>query len=174
MMDIVIAKPEDYPRVRLFYHSLIDAIQKSEYRPGWQKDIYPDPKELQNEIEAGCLFCGMLQGEIAATMVVNHKFNEEYEKAHWKIKALPEELLVIHMLGVHPDHFRKGLAKEMVRFVLEMAKESKMKTVRLDVLKGNLPAERLYPELGFSYVETLSMFYEDVGWQDFELFEIEV
>ena len=43
--------------------------------------------------------------------------------------------------------------------------------MRLDVLKGNLPAEKLYPGLGFEYIETRPMFYEDVGVMEFELYE---
>ncbi len=46
-----------------------------------------------------------------------------------------------------------------------------MKAIRLDVLKGNLPAEKLYSGLGFRYLHTLNMFYEDTGWTDYELYE---
>ena len=47
-----------------------------------------------------------------------------------------------------------------------------MKAIRLDVLKGNAPAERLYTSLGFVYVDTLKLFYEDTGRVDFELYEL--
>ena len=43
--------------------------------------------------------------------------------------------------------------------------------IRLDVLKGNLIAEKMYPEMGFKYVMTLPVFYEDIGLKDFELYE---
>ena len=36
-----------------------------------------------------------------------------------------------------------------------------MKAVRLDVLKGNVPAEMLYTGLGFAFVDSIQMFYED-------------
>ena len=49
-----------------------------------------------------------------------------------------------------------------------------MKAVRLDVLKGNVPAERLYKGMGFHYVSTVKLFYEDTGRVDFELYEYEV
>lgn len=184
-MNIVKAKPEDFSRIRFFYHSLIDAIQGLEYKPGWQKDIYPAPDDLKEEIESGCLYYGVLDdsevpddkasraadGRIVAAMVVNQKCHEEYRNAHWKTDASPEEVMVIHMLGVHPDYARQGLAKEMVHFALNLAKDAGMKAMRLDVMKGNMPAEKLYPPLGFEYIETRPMFYEDVGTIDFELFE---
>ena len=46
-----------------------------------------------------------------------------------------------------------------------------MKAVRLDVLEGNVPAERLYSGLGFSCVGMVPMFYEDTGWKNFKAYE---
>ena len=45
------------------------------------------------------------------------------------------------------------------------------KAIRLDVLKGIAPAEKLYSGLDFKYLHTLKMFYEDTGWTDYELYE---
>ena len=171
MIKIIKAIEADYPRIMQFYYDLIDAIRDSVYRPGWQKGIYPDPLDVKTQIENGCLYYGLVEDVLAAVMVVNHEFNPVYAQAHWTIPAEPEELMVIHMLAVHPDFGGQGYAKEMVRFALGLAEEAGMKAMRLDVLTGNLPAECLYPRLGFSYVETLPMFYEDVGWMDFLLYE---
>ncbi len=77
--------------------------------------------------------------------------------------------MVIHMLGVHSDFAGKGLARKMVRFAVEEAKSRGMKAIRLDVLEGNLPAERLYVSEGFVYVDTLQLFYEDTGRTNFNL-----
>ncbi len=105
-MIISKATPEEYYSVRLFYHSLIDALEGTKYHPMWQKDIYPAPEELKSAIET--------------------------------------------------------------------AKDAGMKAIRLDVLKGNVPAERLYTSIGFVYVDTLKLFYEDTGRVDFELYELRV
>ena len=43
--------------------------------------------------------------------------------------------------------------------------------MRLDVLEGNVPAERLYEGFGFRYLATMPMFYEDTGWTNYELYE---
>ncbi len=40
------------------------------------------------------------------------------------------------------------------------------------VLGGNIPAERTYTKMGFKYLKTLSMFYEDTGWTDYMVFEL--
>ena len=88
--------------------------------------------------------------------------------------ALRSEFMVIHMLGVHNDFAGRGVAKEMVRFAIETAKAAGMKAIRLDVLEGNVPAERLYASLGFIYVDTIKLFYEDTGRVDFKLFELDL
>ncbi|HJC20253.1 MAG TPA: hypothetical protein H9707_00620 [Candidatus Butyricicoccus avicola] len=43
--------------------------------------------------------------------------------------------------------------------------------MRLDVLAGNIPAERLYVGQGFRYVDTVEMFYADTGRTAFRLYE---
>ena len=40
-----------------------------------------------------------------------------------------------------------------------------------DVLGGNIPAENLYRGLGFQYLATLQMYYENTGWTAFRLYE---
>ena len=42
----------------------------------------------------------------------------------------------------------------MVQKALDIAIETGMKAIRLDVLGGNIPAERLYQGFGFRYMAT--------------------
>lgn len=65
----------------------------------------------------------------------------------------------------------KAYAKAMVRKAIEIAKREHMKALRLVVLGGNIPAERLYTGLGFKYMDTLQMYYDDTGWTDYKLYE---
>lgn len=172
-MKIEKAKTDDYQRIRAFYHALIDSLEQAEYRPGWKKDIYPAPEDLKEAIRAGCLYYGAGQEGIISAMVVNHTFQDDaYADANWRVSAADSEVLVIHMLGVGADYTRKGFAKEMVRFAIALGEETGMKAIRLDVMDGNLPAEQLYARLGFSYINTLPMFYPDVGWMKFHLYEL--
>ena len=78
---------------------------------------------------------------------------------------------MIHALGVHPDFQGKGCAKAMVRKAITIAGETGMKAIRLDVLAGNIPAENLYQGMGFQYLTSVQMYYEDTGWAAFKLYE---
>ena len=57
---------------------------------------------------------------------------------------------------------------------MKIAEDMGLKALRLDVLEGNLPAERLYEKVGFQYAGSLNIFYEDTGWADFNLYEYEI
>lgn len=173
MLSISLASAEEYPEVRAFYHSLIDALEGCEYHPMWQKDIYPAPEELQEAIAADTLYIGRCDGRIAGAMVVNENYNEPYRTVSWPTDLQDGEFSVIHMLGVHSDFAGRGFAKDLVRFAIELAQAKGRKAIRLDVLKGNYPASRLYESMGFQYVDTVTMFYEDTGWMDFDLYERE-
>ena len=165
------AEKTEFDRVRLFYYSVIDSIADAEYKPMWEKDIYPTREFLRGAIDRGELWLAFYGEEIAGAMILNHSCNDGYQGIQWLVEAEPEEILVIHTLGVHGRFAGKGMGKEMVREALSLAKEAGMKTVRLDVLAGNLPAEKLYPSVGFQYITTVKMYYEDTDWMDFELFE---
>lgn len=170
-MDILKASKQQYEAVRTFYHSLIDGMKDSQYDIGWIKDIYPAPEFLRESIENGELYICVKNNHIVGAMVLNHQCNESYNKFQWQTKAREEEILIIHALGVHPMYSGKGYAKAMVKKAIEIGTDMHLKAIRLDVLAGNVPAERLYTSLGFQYMDTLQMYYEDTGWTYYELYE---
>jgi len=171
LMNIRPADISEYDRVRLFYYSLIDEMAKLPYGAGWIKDVYPSRDMIKACIDAGEYYIAEENGSICGAMVVNHSFNEGYREFEWPTKAEDDEITVIHALGVHPKYMGRKIATKMVCFVIKKAEEEGQKAIRLDVLKGNLPAERLYSGIGFKYLHTLKMFYEDTGWTDYELYE---
>ena len=165
------AGTDQYQSVRAFYHAVIDAVGESRDSVGWKKDIYPAPAFLNDAIRRGELYVA-LEGEmIVGAMVLNHQYNEEYRKLSWPTQAEDTEVTIIHALGVHPSRRRRGYAGQMVRFAVEHAREDRQKALRIDVLRGNAAAKRLYLGTGFRYVHTLPMFYEDTGWTEFDLYE---
>ena len=173
-MKITAASPDRFQAVREFYYAVIDGVGDSRDSVGWKKDIYPSPDFLKSSICNGELFIATDDEAMIGAMVLNHLYNDEYKKFQWPTKAKDSEITVIHALAVHPSYTGNGCAKQMVQFAIDYARKHQQKAIRLDVLKGNLRAERLYAGMGFQYLHTLPMFYEDTGWTDFQLYEYRV
>jgi ribosomal protein S18 acetylase RimI-like enzyme len=58
-----------------------------------------------------------------------------------------DDILDIHRLVVHPDHFRKGVARMLVKHVEKNA--GTVERIVVSTGKKNFPARRLYRSLGF-------------------------
>jgi ribosomal protein S18 acetylase RimI-like enzyme len=58
-----------------------------------------------------------------------------------------EAVVDIHRLVVHPDHFRRGIARSLIGHIEEVEDVAERVVVSTGV--KNLPAERLYRGLGF-------------------------
>ncbi len=170
-MKIIKAELDQFQEIRKFYFAVIDGIGDARDSVGWKKDIYPAPEFLKESLENGELYIAVEEGRIVGAMVLNHETNDEYSKFEWPTQANENEVTVIHALGILPSERGKGFAKQMVRFAIEFARREHQKAIRLDVLKGNEGAKNLYSGMGFKYLHTLPMFYEDTGWTDFELYE---
>ena len=59
----------------------------------------------------------------------------------------------------------------MVEKAIDIAKRAGVKGLRLDVLKGNDTASRLYVRCGFKYVCSVQMYYENTGNAEFGIYE---
>ena len=108
--------------------------------------------------------------EIAACVIANDEKVEGYADAPWQIDS--DEVIVLHVLAVHPNHRGKGLARKLVEGVIEQERKAGKKALRLDVIENNTTAEKLYQKLGFQYVQTKTLYYDVVGEMTFKLYEL--
>lgn len=75
--------------------------------------------------------------------------------------------------GVYPTRAfaRRGIAQRMVQYAIGTARAQDCHALRLDVLGGNVPAERLYAGQDFARRGMVRMFYDDTGWTDYGFYE---
>jgi len=171
-LTIRAAEAGEFQAVKSFYDGLIDAMAEAPFRPGWEKGVYPTEEFIRFSLQQGELSIALLDNAIAGAMVINHRCTPGYEAISWGVQAAAEEVSVIHALGVSPAHQGQGLARQMVREAIRLAEGRGQKAIRLDVLAGNLPAQKLYTGAGFQYRDTIKLFYEDTGLTDFLLYEL--
>jgi len=171
MIKVRQAMMAEYNDVEKFYCGLIDSMRESEFKPEWKMGVYPTEKLLKDAIEQGTLYLAHLENRLAGAMIMNHDCEPEYGSVKWQINAKREEVMAVHLLGVAPAFQGKGIAKQMVSSAIDICGKGSIKAIRLDVLKKNIPAAKLYMSMQFKYVDSVQIYYEDTGLTDFLLYE---
>ena len=171
-MDIRIAEDNEKEAIKAFYDAVIDGMADSPFNPRWEKGVYPSDAMIGDAIQNRELYIGKIESRIDSAMINKQRPNDGYRTIRWPTDAENDEAYIIHALGVLPSFSGRGIAKKMTAYAINYARRRGAKAMRLDVLEGNIPAEKAYTALGFRYVNTVMMFYEDTGWTEFKLFEL--
>lgn len=150
-----------------FYKNIIFSIKDSEFRPKWN-DNYPDLAFIENSILKEELYVYSTD-RIIACVVINNEFNEDYSSIKWHVNAEPSEIIVIHTFAVNSR--RKGIGKEILNQISEKSVKNNGKTIRIDVIDGNIGAQKFFEKSGFEYVDSVKNFHEAVGLKTFHLYE---
>ena len=172
MINIIQAMPGDLQNAVKFYCELITSMREREFRPDWKMGIYPTEQILLDAIIKKTMYFTYFENILAGIMILNRNYPPEYETVKWQTDAEKSEIMIIHALAVSAVYQGKGIAKQMVAAAVEISKQNKAKTIRLDVLEKNIPAAKLYLSAGFKYIDSVKMFYEDTGWASFRLYEL--
>ena len=163
------AEKEDFYKIRSLYWILIDREQDDPSFPHWKKGIHPSDEMIQDSIDKGDLYVLADGDEIAACVIANDEKVDGYSDTPWQIDS--DEVIVLHVLAVHPNHRGKGLARRLVENVIEQERKAGKKALRLDVIGNNTTAEKLYQKLGFQFIQTKTLYYDVVGKMTFKLYE---
>ena len=174
VLSIHSAMQAELPAVWRFYEEVCAAQKGSAYSPGWHIGVYPDRDELSAHIAAGEVLLAECEGRIAAAGVLTGRDDPLYADAAWRHPAAPEDVSVLHLFALHPDFRGQRLAGAVLERLAERAERNGKRYLRLDVVKGNLPAERLYQKHGFVFCEERDLYYEDTGEITVRLYEREL
>lgn len=153
-----------------FFDEIIAAQDDAPESAKWTKDVYPTRQDLQTAIEEGEMIVGMVGDRIACAQVISGN-DEIYNDVVWPTEADPSEVSVLHLLCVHPDFYGRGYARQLIRYAIDYNRKLGRKVIRLDVIKGNGRAEKLYTSEGFVFVEERKIYYADTGLDYYRLLE---
>lgn len=64
-------------------------------------------------------------------------------------------IYVLYTLAVHSGCLQHGFGMEILKYVEKLAEKEHYISIRLDVVKGNIPAEKLYRKMGISSLTRL-------------------
>lgn len=139
---------------------------------GWEKGVYPSDSFLKDALKRAELYTLTDADTLCACVILNSAYNEGFVGCPWSLNCVPEDVLIPHALAVNPTLQGRGVGKIVAENILALARAQNKKAVRLDVLSACKASERLYTACGFRFVEAKTMYYEDTGWTEFKMFEL--
>ena len=170
-ITIKIGKMDNLSEIENLYDALNDYLSETINSPGWKKGVYPTREHAENDIKEGTLYVACFEGRIIGSIVLNDEPEQDPVNGSWLIEAKHSEVLNVHRLAVHPEFLRYGIASMMLEFADSLAKEKKLKSIRLDVYEGNVSAIRLYEKCGYAYIDTVDIGLGCYGLDWFRLYE---
>ncbi len=157
-MEIRRAVYNDLAAVDASYTELLRDIRPEENYSGWVLGVYPTWAWAEENLED--LWVLTENGQLGASMILNHQQAEDYAKVPWEISAPPEKVFVIHTLCVPPSQAGRGYGRAMVKFAVEEARRQGMAALRIDTAETNKPAAALYQGCGFQYRGSLQVLHQ--------------
>lgn len=155
---IRLAENKDLNQVACIYDDILDYEEQTVNYTTWLKGKYPTIKDAEKSFSQGTLFVGEEGGKLWGSVILNDIQLPEYGKIPWKTKT--DKVLVIHTLCISPRFWGKGKASEFVLFTEELARGNGYGAIRLDTYEGNVPANKLYSKLGYSYAGNTEFFFQ--------------
>lgn len=150
----------DLPGISAIYEAILDREESGgPVYTNWQRGKYPTADTARTALEAGTLYVGEEGSSLWGVVNLNGEQLPEYDAIPWSIPAERDQVGVIHTLCIHPAWSGKGLARQMALFCEEEARRLGKTVIRLDTWEGNLPANRLYPSIGYRYAGAAEFFF---------------
>jgi len=149
-MELIKCDDSHREAVTELYHRSIEYLESTVNYPKWNPG-HPSDKGVRKAIENGTQYVCLDNGEAVGALVLSEDPEGCYEAGEWSIDLERGEFLIIHVLAVDPDKGQRGIGGFMVERCIDIARRGGYKAIRLDVVPGNIPAEKLYAKYGFTY-----------------------
>jgi ribosomal protein S18 acetylase RimI-like enzyme len=172
-MNIIIelGKEKDIDELEQLYNELNDYLEKEINYPGWKKGVYPVRQNAIDGIKHGNLYVAKYNGKIVGSLILSHEPEPAYYKVKWNLESDYSDVFVVYTFVVHPNFLKCGVGKALIDFSIEHSIKSNVKSIRLDVYEGNIPAIKLYEKCGFKYIDTVDLGFGNYGLNWFKLYE---
>ena len=159
-MDILIKKaaPQDLDTVEELYGAVCDYLADKPFNPGWRRDAFPSREEAAQYLAADGLYIAWDGDKAVGSIALTASPSAEEDRSG------EDDVLYLHVVAVHPDHLRQGVASAMLDFAAKEAAGRGGSRLRIYVWERNAPAIRTYERSGFTRLGK-----EDIGLSEFGL-----
>ena len=110
-------------------------------------DTYPDESTLWQNLQAGDTWVMRDGANLIACVTLDRKQDPQFDKIAWAYPS--NHFMVIHRLCTHPAYQGRGLARQLVNFAEQHARDHRLDVLRLDAYLGNPVSQKLYRSLGY-------------------------
>ena len=166
-----LVQTDDFETVKSKYIEVIENTPDMEKYSRWIYGKHPTDELLKAYIDRGEMYVLTDGEEIAGMAAVALCQRDEYLNISWE-KDLPnDEVATVHLLAVCLDYRGKSLGLRILDEAMEIAVQNGKKALRLDALKSNLPAQKMYEKAGFIYRGEQRLYAENTGMTEFLYYE---
>ena len=171
-MHLLKATEADFDRIKAAYLHIIEDSPDMDKYARYEYGTHPSDEELTEYIHNGNMYMLMDDDHIAGVVAITLSQGPEYHSIAWQIDVRDDEVMVLHLLGIMPEYLRRGTGTTLMSQALDMARRKSLKACHLDTLESNIPAQRFYEKLGFTFCGKAYWWYaENTGWTNFYLYE---
>ena len=110
-------------------------------------ESYPGMEEIIEDLSAGMLYVLEENRELIGAVSIVPE-NELNDFDCWTVKQNAREFARV---VIRPDHQRKGLSALLVEDIIKELQKRNAESIHIAVAKENLPAQRLYQKMGFTF-----------------------
>ena len=105
------------------------------------------------------MFAYRENNDVVGIVVFNESQDEEYAEINWSTSEADRNI-VVHRLAVRPDKQRRGIARRLMDFAEQWARENDYDAIRLDTFSQNPRNQRFYLNRGYTDLGTVYLKYK--------------
>ncbi len=162
---------KDFETVKTGYLDVINNTPGIEKYARWSYGKHPTDDMLRSYIDNGEMYILIENGRTAGMAAIVMCQDQDYEVIQWTESLMNDEVATLHLLAVCPEFQGRALGGFILDQAIELVGRNGKKTLRLDVLESNLPAQHMYEKSGFLYRGKQCLYAENTGWTNFLYYE---
>lgn len=112
----------------------------------WIWGDYPNVEIISEDLSSGNSYLLFDDNRLMGAFVLNEEQAPEYKTIPWCYGTRP---ITMHRLVIHPDYQGRGIAKDAMVLIEDIARNSAYDSLRLDTYSKNTAALALYEKVGY-------------------------
>lgn len=164
-------RTHDFETAKIKYIDVIENTPQIQQHAHWEYGKHPSDDLLKSYIDGGEMYFLMDGENVAGMVAISMCQGADYESVAWRDHLHNDEVATLHLLAVCPAYRGNSLGNTILEKAMDIAIANGKCALRLDTLKTNIPARRMYEKAGFSYRGEQRMYADHTGILDFVYYE---